>query len=129
MISRTVKVRIFPYFKILNFRSDDVTFLRNVRNGHFGRKAKKNQNNISSDCEKNGNCGQETTTNQGVDRERSELQLLCCYNSCKAVANTGEGWKTAFRITEKSSLTCLIQWIQESERVSGLKLLSFYINF
>ena len=129
MISRTVKVRIFPYFKILNFRSDDVTFLRNVRNGHFGRKAKKKLNNISSDCEKNGNCGQETTTNQGVDRERSELQLLCRYNSCKAVANNGEGWKTAFRITEKSSLTCLIQWIQESGRVSGLKLLSFYINF
>ena len=30
MISRTVKVKIFPYFKILNFRSDDVTFLRNA---------------------------------------------------------------------------------------------------
>ena len=129
MISRKVKVRIFPYFKILNFRSDDVTFLRNIRNGHFGKRAKKKQNNISSDCEKNGNCGQETTTNQGVDRERSELQLLCRYNSCKAVANNGEGWKTAFRVTEKSSLTCLIQWIQESGRVLGLKLLSFYINF
>ena len=124
-----MKVRIFPYFKILNFRSDDVTFLRNVRNGHFGRKAKRKQNNISSDCEKNRNCGQETTTNQGVDRERSELQLLCRYKSCKTVANNGEGWKTVFRITEKSSLTCLIQWIQESGRVSGLKLLSFYINF
>ena len=63
------------------------------------------------------------------NRERSELQLLCRYNSCKAVANNGEGWKTAFRVTEKSNLTCLIQWIQESGRVSGLKLLSFYINF
>ena len=24
---------------------------------------------------------------------RSELQLLCRYNSCKAVADNGEGWK------------------------------------
>ena len=100
-----MKVRIFPYFKILNFRSDDVTFLRNVRNGHFGKEVKEKQNNISSDCEKNENSDQETTTNHGADRERSELQLLCRYNSCKAVANNGEGWKTAFRITEKSSLT------------------------
>ena len=61
--------------------------------------------------------------------QRSELQLLCGYNKCKAVANNGEGWRTAFRITKKSRLTSLIQWIQESERVSGLKLLSFYINF
>ena len=124
-----MKVRIFPYFKILNFRSVDVTFLRNVRNGHFGRKAKRKQNNISCDSKKNKNCDGKTTTNHGIDRERSELQLLCRYNSCKAVASNGEGWKTAFRVTEKSSLTCLIQWIQESGRVSGLRLLSFYINF
>ena len=123
-----MKVRIFPYFKILNFRSDDVTFLRNVRNDHFGKRAKKKQNNISCDSKKNKNCDRKKTTNHGIDRERSELQLLCRYNSCKAVASNGEGWKTAFRVTEESSLTCLIQWIQESGRVSGLKLLSFYIN-
>ena len=29
------------------------------------------------------------TTNHGADRERSELQLLCRYNSCKAVADNG----------------------------------------
>ena len=64
-----------------------------------------------------------------VNREHSELQLLCRYNSCKAVADNGEWWKTAFRITRKSRLTSLIQWIQESGRVSELKLLSFYIDF
>ena len=124
-----MKVKIFWYFEMLNFRSDDVKFLRNVRNRHFGKRAKKKPNNISCDSKKNGNSDQETTTSYGVDRERSELQLLCRYNSCKAVASNGEGWKTAFRVTEKSSLTCLIQWIQESGRVSGLRLLSFYINF
>ena len=41
-----MKVKIFPYFKILNFRSDDVTFLRNVRNGHFGKKLKKNRTTL-----------------------------------------------------------------------------------
>ena len=60
---------------------------------------------------------------------RSELQLLCRYNSCKAVADNGEGWKIAFRITKKSRLTSLIQWIQESGKVSELKLLSCYMNF
>ena len=43
MIGRTVKVRIFPYFKILNFRSDDVIFLRSVRSGHFRKRTKKNR--------------------------------------------------------------------------------------
>ena len=62
---------------------------------------------------------------QRETEDRSELQLLCRYNSCRAVANNSEGWKPAFRITEKSSLTCLIQWIRESGRVSGLKLSSF----
>ena len=41
-------------------------------------------------------------------RGRSELQLLCCYNSCKAVANNGEGSETAFRNRRKSRLTSLI---------------------
>ena len=66
---------------------------------------------------------------QRETEDRSELQLLCRYNSCKAVVNNSEGWKPAFRITEKSSLTCLIQWIRESGGVSGLRLLSFYMNF
>ena len=57
------------------------------------------------------------------------MQLLCRYNSCKAVADNGEGWKIAYRITKKSRLTSLIQWIQESGRVSELRLLSFYIDF
>ena len=47
MIGRTVKVRIFPYFKILNFRSDDVIFLRNVRSGHFRKRTKKNRTTLS----------------------------------------------------------------------------------
>ena len=47
MIGRTVKVRIFPYFKILNFRSDDVIFLRSVGSGHFRRRTKKNRTTLS----------------------------------------------------------------------------------
>ena len=56
MIIRTVKVKIFWYFEILNFRSDDVTILRNVRNGHFGRKARKRHNNDSCADEDNEDC-------------------------------------------------------------------------
>ena len=37
--------------------------------------------------------------------DRSELQLLCRYNSCKAVANNGEGWKTAFWKEDKSLIS------------------------
>ena len=70
-----MKVKIFWYFEVLNFRSDDVTFLRNIRNGHFEGRAKKKENIIRCDCEKNGNSDKETTTNHGVNRERSELQL------------------------------------------------------
>ena len=53
MISRTVKVRIFPYFKILNFRSDDVTFLRNAETAIFNKKRERKQNNISCADENN----------------------------------------------------------------------------
>ena len=42
MISRTVKVRIFPYFKILNFRSDDVTFLRNAETAILTKNEREN---------------------------------------------------------------------------------------
>ena len=108
MISKTVKVKIFWYFEIL------------------AKELKSNRTTIVALTK---------TTEIVIEKQQiktedlSELQLLCRYNSCKAVANNGEGWKTAFQVTEKSSLTCLIQWIQESGRVSGLKLLSFYINF
>ena len=61
MISRTVKVKIYWYFEILNFRSDDVTFLRNVRNGHFGRRAEKQHNNDSCTDENNEDCDRKTT--------------------------------------------------------------------
>ena len=40
---------------------------------------------------------------QRQTEDRSELQLLCR----EAVANNSEGWKPAFRITEKSSLNVL----------------------
>ena len=70
-----------------------------------------------------------TTADCRNSSEHSELQLLCRYNSYKAVADNGEGWRAAFRIKKKSRLASLIQRIQESGRVSGLKLLTFYINF
>ena len=30
---------------------------------------------------------------------------MCRYNSCKAVANNGEGWKTVFRKEDKSLIS------------------------
>ena len=53
MIGRTVKVRIFPYFKILNFRSDDVTFLRNAEMAIFNKKREKEHNNNISCADEN----------------------------------------------------------------------------
>ena len=53
MISRTVKVRIFPNFKILNFRSDDVTFLRNAETAIFNKKRERKHNNIGCADENN----------------------------------------------------------------------------
>ena len=37
-----MKVRIFPYFKILNFRSDDVTFLRNAETAILTKNEREN---------------------------------------------------------------------------------------
>ena len=51
MISRTVKVRIFPYFKILNFRSGDVTFLRNAKTAIFTKNEGKNRTTFICDYE------------------------------------------------------------------------------
>ena len=50
-----MKVRIFPYFKILNFRSDDVTFLRNAETAIFDRKRERRHNNISCADDSNDN--------------------------------------------------------------------------
>ena len=56
MISRTVKVKIFCYFEILNFRSDDVRFLRNAETAIFNKKrVKKHNNNVSCADENNEN--------------------------------------------------------------------------
>ena len=48
-----MKVRIFPYFKILNFRSDDVTFLRNAETAILTKKRERKHNNISCADENN----------------------------------------------------------------------------
>ena len=55
MIGRTVKVKIFCYFEILNFRSDDVTFLRNAETAIFNKKRVKKHNNVSYADENNEN--------------------------------------------------------------------------
>ena len=55
MIGRTVKVRIFCCFEILNFRSDDVTFLRNAETAIFNKKRVKKHNNVSYADENNEN--------------------------------------------------------------------------
>ena len=57
----------------------------------------------------------------------------CNYCAATIVARplrtTVKGEKPAFRIRKKSRLTSLIHWIQESGRVSGLKLLLTRVNF
>ena len=50
-----MKVRIFPYFKILNFQSDDVTFLRNAETAILTKKREKKHNNISCADDNNDN--------------------------------------------------------------------------
>ena len=50
-----MKVKIFPYFKILNFRSDDVTFLRNAETAIFNKERVKKHNHISCADDKNDN--------------------------------------------------------------------------
>ena len=53
MIGQTVRAGIFWYFKISKNSIDDVIFLRNVRNCHFGKNKKEKKNNIS--CASNNN--------------------------------------------------------------------------
>ena len=81
-------ILVFESFKNSN---DDVIFLRNVRGGHFDKKRERKHNNISCADDNNDNRDLKTAADCRNIRERSELQLLCCYNSCKAVANNGEG--------------------------------------
>ena len=118
-----MKVRVFPYFKILNFQSDDVTFLRNAETAILTKNERENTTTLvaltrTTLSKLKKSKLKKTTTNY---RGRSELQLLCCYNSCKAVASNGEGWKPAFRVIVKSNLRSLIHRIQEFGRVSGRK--------
>ena len=50
-----MKVKIFPYFKILNFRTDDVTFLRNAKTAILTKNERKKHNNISCADDNNDN--------------------------------------------------------------------------
>ena len=129
MISRTVKVRIFPYFKILNFRSDDVTFLRNAETAILTKNERENTTILVALT---------ITTIIVIEKQQqiagiAENVPSCNYCAATIVARplraTVKGEKPAFRIRRKSRLASLIQWIQESGRVSGLKLLACYKNF
>ena len=90
-----MKVRIFPYFKILNFRSDDVTFLRNAETAILTKNERENTTTLvaltTTTLSAIANKTKIEIKKRQHSRERSELQLLCCYNSCKAIANNGEG--------------------------------------
>ena len=129
MISRTVKVRIFPYFKILNFRSDDVTFLRNAETAILTKNERENTTTLVA----------LTITAIIVIEKQQQIAGIaenvpsCNYCAATIVARplraTVKGEKPAFRIRRKSRLANLIQWIQEFGRVSGLKLLACYKNF
>ena len=129
MISRTVKVRIFPYFKILNFRNDDVTFLRNAETAILTKNERENTTTLVALT---------ITTIIVIEKQQqiagiAENVPSCNYCAATIVARplraTVKGEKPAFRIRRKSRLASLIQWIQESGRVSGLKLLACYKNF
>ena len=61
-----MKVKGFGNCKFLNFRSGYVTFLRNVRNGHFGKKNEEKQNNISSADDKYENCEKKQSQIAGI---------------------------------------------------------------
>ena len=129
MIGRTVKVRIFPYFEILNFRSDDVTFLRNAETAILTKNERENTTTLVALT---------ITTIIVIEKQQqiagiAENVSSCNYCAATIVARplraTVKGEKPAFRIRRKSRLASLIQWIQESGRVSGLKLLACYKNF
>ena len=124
-----MKVRIFPYFKILNFRSDDVTFLRNAETAILTKNERENTTILVALT---------ITTIIVIEKQQqiagiAENVLSCNYCAATIVARplraTVKGEKPAFRIRRKSRLASLIQWIQEFGRVSGLKLLACYKNF
>ena len=124
-----MKVRIFPYFKILNFRSDDVTFLRNAETAILTKNERENTTTLVALT---------ITTIIVIEKQQqiagiAENVLSCNYCAATIVARplraTVKGEKPAFRIRRKSRLASLIQWIQEFGRVSGLKLLACYKNF
>ena len=62
-------------------------------NGHFNKKRVKEQNNNVSCADENNFIEIEEVEIEEKQQQiaENELQLLCCYNSCKAVANNGEG--------------------------------------
>ena len=124
-----MKVRIFPYFKILNFRSDDVTFLRNAETAILTKNERENTTTLVALT---------ITTIIVIEKQQqiagiAENVPSCNYCAATIVARplraTVKGEKPAFRIRRKSRLASLIQWIQEFGRVSGLKLLACYKNF
>ena len=124
-----MKVRIFPYFKILNFRSDDVTFLRNAETAILTKNERKNTTTLVALT---------ITTIIVIEKQQqiagiAENVPSCNYCAATIVARplraTVKGEKPAFRIRRKSRLASLIQWIHKSGRVSGLKLLACYKNF
>ena len=124
-----MKVRIFPYFRISNFRSDDVTFLRNAETAILTKNERENTTTLVALT---------ITTIIVIEKQQqiagiAENVPSCNYCAATIVARplraTVKGEKPAFRIRRKSRLASLIQWIQEFGRVSGLKLLACYKNF
>ena len=113
-----MKVKIFPYFKILNFRSDDVTFLRNAETAILTRNEKRNTTTLVALTIR-------TTIVIEKQQQIAENVPSCNYCAATIVARplqtTVKGKKPAFRIGKKSRSTGLIHRIQESGRVSGRK--------
>ena len=84
MIGRTVKVGMFPCFEVLNFRRDDVAFLRGVGGGHFGERTRKNRTTFICDCEQDENRYWRTTTNYRI----AESVPSCNYCAATIVARS-----------------------------------------
>ena len=94
-IGQRVKARIFRCFKFLKFRSMTSYFWETSETAILAENWKKNTRTLVAIAKTTKISVKKTTTNCKSSRDRSELQLLCRYNSCKTVANNGEGWKTS----------------------------------
>ena len=111
-------------FQIFNFSKYEVIFLRNVRNGHFGRKPEKNTTLVAIAI----------TTRIVIEKQQQIAEVAETVPSCNYCVATivARPLRTTVKGGRQPSgrrIRVLFPRIQESGGVSGLELLSSYINF